>query len=65
MATSKELFNPNIPLNGFVKNGEHITQSMAYYEALAREDFARFEAENLKRNNEIREIFQNLRAPER
>lgn len=47
--TSDELFNPNLPLNGIVQNGAHVTQSIAYYEALACEQFAA----NRDRNMEI------------
>jgi hypothetical protein len=42
--TSAELFNPNKSVNN---------QSMEYYEALAREDFERNHAENIRRAEEI------------
>ena len=61
---SARLRNENLPFNGIMHNGDHITQSMAFYEALAIEDFARNAERDRAQAIKIREIYsQGLTKP--
>ena len=55
--TSANLYNALLPFNGIMHNGDHITQSMAFYEQLALEDFARNREHDLAEAHRIREVY--------